>query len=234
MAHISRIIVVPLASVAFAVVLAGIGGCGSSDKPAAAAPAVKPVEPPPPQPVSLSQIKSELLESKSQVQATSVSLTRLQQSTPADAQANFDAFKREYKQLQTRADAAKARADNLKKKASDYFAMWNKQVEVENPELRRQAAQQKVDAERTYNNIVSEMELTRLSFQPYVANLKDVGNYLNNNLSPGTLKSVGDLVQKATQQSTEVNTHIDAIVASVDKILTNTGEAAAPATRPAA
>ena len=105
--------------------------------------------------------------------------------------------------------------------------MWNKQAEVENPELRKQAVQQKADAERIHNTIISEMELARLSFQPYMANLKDAGNYLKGNLSPANLASAGDLVQQANGQAKEVDGHIGAIVSSIDKITTATGEGAA-------
>jgi len=97
---------------------------------------------------------------------------------------------------------------------------------VQNPDLRRQAVQQKADAERIYNTINSDMELARLAFQPYMANLKDVGNYLRGNLSPANLQSTGDLVQKANSQAKEVDSRISAIVSSIDKITSATGEAA--------
>src|SRR4051812_17147680 len=58
-------------------------GC-ASDKPAAPPPPQKPA----PQPVSLSQIKSELLQSKAQIQTTTDSLATLEKSPAADASSN--------------------------------------------------------------------------------------------------------------------------------------------------
>ncbi len=205
--------------------LASLQGC-ASDKPAP-----EPVAPvaPPPKPTSLSQIKSELLEAKSQLQLTNDSLNKLQKSSTADAETNYNRFTEEYLKLQAKADAVSKRSKDLKERASAYHAMWNKQVEVENPELRRQAVQQKADAEQIFNTVNSEMELARLSFQPYMANLKDTGNYLRGNLSPANLASAGDLVQKANGQAKEVDGHIGAIVSSIDKITSATGEAAAAA-----
>jgi hypothetical protein len=201
-------------------------------------PVAEPAKKPAPQPVSLGQIKSELLESKAQIQTTTDALTTLQKSTQADASANYNKFTEEYLKLQAKSDAVKARADDLKAKTSAYYALWSKQVDVENPDLKRQAVQQKSDAERVYNSIRSDMELARISFQPYMANLKDVGKYLQGNLSPASLQSVSDLATKATSQSKEVNGHIDAIIASIDKMAAATGEGAAqagaaPATMPA-
>jgi len=199
-------------------------GC-ASEKPSGAA------APPPPKPVGLGQIKSELIEAKAQMDTTTSSLNTLAKSAAPDAQANYNTFSEQYTKLKTQSDAVKARANDLKKKTSEYYATWNKQMEVENPDLRRQAVQQKADAERVYNSISSEMELARIAFNPYMSNLKDVGNYLRGNLTPASLASVSDLVTKANGQSKEVATHIDAIVASIDKMSAATGESVAPAAK---
>jgi hypothetical protein len=215
--------------VAVASALALLPGC-SSDKPAkepAAQPAAVKVAP---KPASLAQIKSELLESKAQIQLTTDALNKLQKSSPADAQANYNAFSEQFVKLQAKAEQNKARADDLKAKSEAYYAAWNRQVEVDNPDLRRQAIQQKVQAEQTFNTIKSEMQLARIAYDPYVANLKDVGNYLRGNVTPANLNSISDLVTKANGQAKEVNTHIDAIVTAVDKISTATGEGAAVGT----
>jgi hypothetical protein len=193
-------------------------GC-ASEKPAPPAAAT-----PPPKPVSLAQIKTEILDAKTQLALTTESLNKLQKSSNADAQANYNGFSEQFIKLQAKSEAVSKRSEDLKKRASDYFAMWNRQVEVDNADLRRQAVQQKADAERIYNNINSEMELARLAFKPYVANLKDVGSYLKGNLTPANLSSISDLVQKANMQSKEVDTHVGNIVASIDKISTATGE----------
>jgi hypothetical protein len=210
---------------------AALSGC-KQDKPK---PAPAPVaEKPKPQPVGLGQIKSELLEAKTQIDATTASLNTLQKSAAADAQANYNKFTEEYLKMQAKADALKARSDDLKSKTAAYYATWNKQMEVANPELRSQALQQKVQAEQVFNSISSEMQLARISFDPYMANLKDVGNYLRGNLSPASLNSAGDLATKASAQAKNTNSHIDAIVANIDKMSAATGEGAATPAVPAA
>jgi hypothetical protein len=207
------------------IVMAGalLAGC-AKDKPAAKPQAAPP---PPPKPVSLTQIKAELQDAKAQMQTTTDSLNKLHKSSQADAQANYDAYTGEYLKLKSKADAVSKRSEEIKSRASAYFAMWNKQAEVENPELKRQAMQQRAGAERTYNEIVNELELTRMSFKPYMSNLTDVGNYLRGRLTPATIGSTTDLVTKANAQSTEVATHVDAITKAIDSITAGTGEGAA-------
>lgn len=219
-------------SVAMIVLAAALlSGC-AKDKPA---PQPQAAPPPPPKPVSLTQIKAELLDTKAQMMATTDSLNKLHKSSQADAQANYDAYTGEYLKLKSKADGVSKRAEEIKSRASAYFAMWNQQAEVENPELKRQAMQQRANAERTYNEVVNELELTRMSFKPYMSNLTDVGNYLRGRLTPATLGSTTDLVTKANAQSKEVAMHVDAITRAIDSITTGTGEGAGgiPAAVPA-
>jgi hypothetical protein len=199
-------------------------GC-ASDKPAKATPVA---EAPKPQPASLTTIKSEILNTKAQVQTTTDALNNLAASSPEQAQANYNKFTEEYLKLKAKSDAVSARSADLKGRTEAYYAMWNKQSEVDNPELRRQAIQQKADAEKIFSTINTELDLTRSTFQPYMSNLKDIGNYLRNNVTPANLKSVGDLVTKTNAQAKEVGVHADAIVGEIDKITAATGETAAP------
>jgi hypothetical protein len=220
-------------SVALAVVV--LPGCASEksepppQKSSAAVPAAAKV-----QPASLTQIKTDLLESQSQLQLTTDALNKLGKSNPADAAANYNSFAQEYIKLQAKADKVTGHSTVLKDKAAAYFAQWNRQVTVENPDLRREALQQKADAQQLVNTINNEAELTRLSFRPYMANLKDVGEYLRGNLTPATLTSVSGLVEKANGEAKEVDSHLTAILGAVDKILTSTGEGAAAGAGPAA
>ncbi len=214
----NRTLCVCFASVLFACGLGGSSGCASDSK----APQV--ADAPKPQPVSLAQIKSELLQTKTQVQLTTDSMNTLGKSSPADADPNFNKYSEEYLKLQAKADFLKTRADDLKAKAAAYYEVWNKQAEVANPELQRQAVQQKADAEKVYNSIRNQMQLARTAFNPYMSNLKDVGNYLRGHLTPASLQSINGLVAKANDQAKEVNVHIDAIVGLIDQMASATGE----------
>jgi membrane-bound lytic murein transglycosylase len=225
MIHVKQALGISLATLMLptaALAVAMLAGC-ASDKP-------KPVEAkaaaPAPKPVSLTLVKSELATSKAQIQTTTEALNKLQKSSPADAQANYNAFTEQYLKLKAQSEQVATRAEDLKTRASAYFTTWDKQASVDNPELRKGAVQQKAEARRTYDSIVNEMELTRIAFKPYMANLADVGSYLRGNVSPATLNSISELVAKTNAQGKEVDTHLAAILSGVDKITTGTGEAA--------
>jgi hypothetical protein len=150
-------------------------------------------------------------------------------------QTNFDKFTTEYTKLQSQADTCRSRAEGLKVRTKEYFDTWNKQQdEIQNPDLRRRATQQRAQAEKTYSSIKSEMELTKLSFDPYMNQLKDVSSYLKGNLSPAAVASISDLVTKANADAKEVSKHLDSVVSEINNIMAANGEApGVPAAQPA-
>ncbi len=203
---------------------ATIGGCASKSEPPPPPPAAPP---PPPPPATLSQIKGELLAAKAQMDVTNASLNDLAKSSGPNAQANYDKFTTEFDKFKTLAEVCRTRNEDLKFRTQAYFDQWNKQAEISNPELRRRATEQRVQAENTFNGIKAEVELAKLSFDPYVKGLTDVSAYLKGNLTPAALASVNDSVTKANSDSKELSGHVDALVADINKIMASTGEAPA-------
>jgi hypothetical protein len=117
---------------------------------------------------------------------------------------------------------------DLKERVSNYQAMWDREVGMVDTELRNQELRQKADAQRIYGTIKSEMELTRNSFHPLMANLKELSTYLRGNLVPAKLNSVSGQIEKADAQAKEVDTHAAAIIAAIGEITAATGETVAP------
>jgi len=190
-------------------------GCSESKPP--------PMAPPPPPPASLSQIKDEMVKVRAQMDTTTDAMNALAKSSNADVQANYDKFNVEYTKLQGQAEQLRTRADDLKMHTQAYYDTWNKQAEVSNPDLRRRATEQRAEAERTFSTIKSEVELTRLSYDPYVSQLKDISSYLKENKTPAALATVSDLASKASTNGAEVNKHLDAVLAGINKVMTASG-----------
>jgi hypothetical protein len=226
----SKFVQMIFASLLVAGAVAWVAGC-KSDQPKSEAPAPAPApvaeKPAPPQPVSLAVIKQNLIEAKAQVQATTDSLAKLSASSTADAVPNYNAFSEQLAKLQTKAEETKNRANDLRKRGADYLAMWNKQATVQNPELRRQAIEQQGQAQQTLNQLTSEMDATREEFQPFMANLTDVSNYLRGNVTPANLQSTSGLVTKATEQGNSVNQHIDGVIGALDSVAVALGQSTA-------
>lgn len=176
-------------------------------------------------PVPLSTIKTELVTAKTQLQRTMQALNALQKSPAAGAKANYDAFVDEYDKLTSTSDAVSARSDDLKQRVSSYHAMWEGEVGVVDPELRRQALERKTESDRIFNTVQTELELTRNSFRPLMSDLKSIGDSLGGNPDPAKLNAIAPRVAKANAQAKAVDAHAGAIIAAIDEITASTGEA---------
>jgi len=226
---ISRCVLTAL-FITLACALATSGGCASSKpKPVAAAP-----PPAPPPPATLSQIKDDLVRARAQIAATNDAMSALTKSSTADVQANYDRFNVEFTKLQNQAEALRERSDDLKTRTQAYYDTWNKQAEVQNADLRRSATEQRAEAEKTFSTIRSEIELAKLSYEPYVSQLKDISSYLKENKTPAALATVSDIAARATADGKSVDKHLDGVLGGINKIMVATGaEAAAPGAAPA-
>jgi hypothetical protein len=191
---------------------ASVVGCASSPPPAPA---------PPPPPATLSQIKADLQSAKTQMSMTTGALNALAKSTSSDVQANYNRFSRERAELEVMVDSNRARVADLKVRSKQYFDTWNNEAAVGNPDLQRRLAQQRADAEKTYSTIKSEMEMAKLAFNPYMANLKDVQSFLKTDPSPARISTASDLIAKINEDGKNVEQHIDAVLAEIDKMMAN-------------
>jgi hypothetical protein len=208
--------------------------CGCASEKNTPAPAAAAPPPQPPTPATLTQIKQELVAAKAQLDTTTAAMNTLAKSGNADVQSNYDKFCTEYAKLKSDADTCRSRSDDLKARTKAYFDQWNKQAEVQNPDLRRSATEQRADAEKTFSTIKSEIELARLSFDPYMSQLKDISTYLKDNKTPAALETVNDISTKATANAGEVNKHLDAVLGGINQIMSASGEGTAvPAAVPA-
>jgi hypothetical protein len=199
-------------------------GCASEEKKAAPAPAPTPAaqtQAPTQPPVTLREIKTDLINAKAQLATTTNALTALKQSTSADAQNNYNTYAAEYVKLQQCANLTREHAKDLRTRSKAYYDAWSNE-KAPNPEIQRKAIEQRAEANKTFSTITSEMDLARLSFDDYMKNSKDVGSYLKDSVAPARIQAVSDLITKVEGQSTEVTKHIDAIIGGVDQMVAAT------------
>jgi hypothetical protein len=209
-----------IASLVVGIVMTACSSAPPPPAPVAAAP------PPPPPPATLTQIKADLLKVKAQVNVTTDSVNAVASSSTADdAKANFNRFSGEYAKLGALVESNRSRVQDLKQRSQQYFEAWSKESEGLNPALKRQVMEQRAEVEGTCNTIKSEMELGKLSFDPYMANLKDFESYLRTDLSPARIATTSDLLAKVNEDSKSVNKHVDAVVVQIDKLTAASGEA---------
>ena len=193
-------------------------GCASKDpepNPVAARP-----------PATLGQIKTDLVNFKAQVNVTTEAVNAMANSTAtADAQANYTRFATEHAKLVSMADANRSRIEDLNTRTKAYFDTWAKETEGANPDLQRGMLEQRADAEQSFTNIKSNLQLGKLAFDPYMANLKDLEAHFAGGVAPARISAASDLIAKVNQDGQTVQDRVDAVVVEIDKMMEASGDA---------
>src|SRR3954462_4181888 len=120
--RITTIAEAALTPMAFALATACLlAGCSSDKKPAPAPTPAPVAQAPAKPPVTLKQVKTDLINAKAQLATTTGALTTLKQSSAADAQNNYNTYAAEYIKLQQCSDLTREHANDLRERSKAYY-----------------------------------------------------------------------------------------------------------------
>jgi hypothetical protein len=108
----------------------------------------------------------------------------------------------------------------MKAKGQAYFKDWEKELaEVSNPEVRKLAQERKAKLQATFDSIKTFMEPARDQFNTWLANLKDLQTYLNNDLTIGGIDAAKELIGKTKTNGHAVQQSLDKVIAELNTIV---------------
>jgi hypothetical protein len=161
----------------------------------------------------IAEFRAEIVNGQAAIDHTITCLDQVAASANTDPRKPFEQYSKSLANLASVAERARKRGADMKAQGQAYFAQWEKQMaEVQNPEIRELATQQRAKLQATFDNIKKYTEPLKAQFDPWLSNLKDLQKYLSNDLTVtgvdaakslfattraeglGVQKSMGDLV----------------------------------------
>ena len=199
-----------LTSLAIAASLAGLlAGCGTTsgykqaDKTGA----------------GISEFRTEIVNAKKAIDQTVQALNQVAVSANTDPRKPFEQFTKSLSKLESVAEKARKRGEQMKAQGKAYFDQWEKQLaEVNNPEIRRLADEQKTKLRATFASIKKYSEPLKAQFEPWLSDLKDLQKYLSNDLSVSGVAAAKDLFAKTQAEGVEVQKSMDALVGELNTV----------------
>ena len=133
---------------------------------------------------SIAEFRDEIVNVKKEVDATMAALGKIVSEAAVNPRNAFKDFDKAVPRVDSAAKKAKKRAEDMKGEGEDYFKKWEKELaSVNNPEIRKLAEERKAKLQEVFGNIRGIMEPVRDQFNPWLADLKDLRNYLSNDLT---------------------------------------------------
>ena len=131
----------------------------------------------------------------------------------------FEAYSKSVGNLESAAVKARKRAQDMREQGQAYFKQWEQQMEqVQNPEIRALAAQQKTKLQATFNDIRKYSEPLKTQFDPWMSDLRDLRTFLGNDLTISGVDAAKPLFAKTQAEGLEVQKSMDALVAELNTI----------------
>jgi hypothetical protein len=168
---------------------------------------------------SMAQFRQEITAAKLAVDDTVKSLGQVAVAADTNPRPAFEQFSKSLANLESTAAAAKKRAADMNAAGQAYFANWEKELaNLNNPEIKAMATQQRAKLQATFDSIKKVAEPLKAQFDPWLSDLRDLRQYLSNDLTISGVDAAKPLFAKAQAEGFEVQKSMDALVAELNSV----------------
>jgi len=200
-------------STALLVSIVALAGCSSSSGVSRAETAA----------ASMAEFRSQVGEGKKQVDTVTASLNGMT-TVQGDLKPAYEKFVGELDRTESLAASLKAQADEMKAKGREFFKKWEEEIEqIKDPALREKAKARAGERSKQYANIEMVMGSVKGTWTTFSGELKDIKQYLSNDLTPKGVSSLSDTLKKSNLDATELKKSLDNVLASMDAVAADFG-----------
>lgn len=167
----------------------------------------------------IAEYRAEVVNLKLAVDETLRSMNQIELSANTNPRKAFEQFSRNVAALDSVAVKAEKRGRDMKAQGQAYFDQWELQLaQVRNPEIKQLAEQRKAKLHDAFDGIKKTAEPLKAQFDPWLSDLKDLRNYLNNDLTVAGVDAAKNMFAKTKSNGAEVVRSIDALVVELNSI----------------
>jgi ribosome-associated translation inhibitor RaiA len=169
---------------------------------------------------SIADFRDEVVEVKAAVDATLTSLDKVVADAAVDPRKAFKAFDSNVSKIDSAANRAKKRSEEMKGRGQKYFDAWKVELaSVNDADVRKLAEERKAKLETSFGTIRTKMEPARDQFNAWLSNLKDVQRYLSQDLTVAGIDAAKDLIAKTKTQGAEVQATLDSVISELNTVV---------------
>ena len=177
----------------------------------------------------IAEFRTEINKGKLAVDATMQSLGQIAATANTDPRAAFQQYKKDLANLESVTAKVRKRSQEMRAKGDAYFKQWQQQMAtVQNPEIRKIAEEQKAKMQTSFDNIQKYSDPLKAKFDPWLADLRDLRTYLNNDLTVSGIDAARGLFEKTQSEGTEIQKSMDALVTELNSVSTAMTPSTAP------
>ncbi len=167
----------------------------------------------------IATFRQEITNGKKAIDSTMKALSDIAASANTDPRKAFEQYSKAVANLESSAAKIRNRGQDMKEQGQAYFKAWEQQLaQVSNPEIRALAEQRKAKLQQTFEEVRKFTEPLKGQFEAWMSDLKDLRNYLSNDLTIGGVDAAKSLFSKTTNEGLEVQKSMDGLINELNTI----------------
>lgn len=183
----------------------GLGGCntsGSRQRDAATS--------------SMSTLMTQLQDAKTRVQEVVTAMSQVEATASTDPRPAFANFEASASAVETQAENIRFQTNAMRVRTQQFYDEWQKELEtVGNETLRQRAIERREESKANFARIKETMESARDAYEPFISDLRDLRTVLRNDLTPGGVASLSDLMRETGREAGALMERIDAAIEAI-------------------
>lgn len=168
---------------------------------------------------SIKEVDGEIRKMIVQIDVTGTSLDSLVMVGQPDRKKSFDKYSDELSRLEKEGKRVLKRVDEMKSRSKEYFSEWEKQGDAfTNPQIRELSEERRSNLAQIYAQVPAAGVGIKGSYHAYLTDLKEIQQYLSNDLTPKGIEGIGPVAQKSVQDRDALKESLKPLIAALDEI----------------
>jgi len=153
-----------------------------------------------------------------QLDATGASLDELMRPGQSDVKRAFVSCTDNISKIETMEKRFAVHADEMKDRGKDYFDEWQKEGnKYNNQQIRELSEKRRVELGEIYGKIAETSIGVKGPFKAYVSDVKDIQNYLSNDLTSKGVEAVAPISRKAVDDGDKLKLAIRDLQMAIER-----------------
>jgi hypothetical protein len=188
-----------LPQLTLAAALTGLIGCASSNYEKGAATST-----------SIIDAANKIGAGKAKIAAVVTSLNDLVNVTQGELVPKYSQFTSAVSDLQSTAKEVNDRVADMRAKGDEYFKAWDEQLAlIKNEDIKSRSTESKNLVQKQFTDIQKSYTEVKISFQPFMSNVKDIQTALGNDLTMQGIAAIKPVAEKANQNGVKLEASVE-------------------------
>jgi len=167
---------------------------------------------------SMQTVENDIRESVLQVDATGSSLQDLIKPGQIDVKMAFDKYSDNVVKMEQMGNQLMKHTDEMSVRRSEYFTEWEKRGDTyTNPQIQELSEQRRADLGKIFDEIPEARVGVKGALQTYLSDIKEIQNYLSNDLTPNGIGAITPIAQKSITDGDNLKEAVKPVLSALER-----------------